>query len=172
MKKQLLSIALLLSVGSSQTMMALIASQQKSIPKTVSVGKKVTVPRKKLKGEVTTSGPLTVTQTPDGLELYMSAPGQGTVLVDGKEYATVYGTHTDVSTMPTHVTVGDSLHAQNFNGARFKQTNSSEEGAGAVNITHARGKVKITAKDAGKVKITDTTTGNAIKTLYVQEPTE
>lgn len=172
MKKQLLSIALLLSVGSSQTAMALIASQQKSIPKTAPVGEVVTVPGKKLKGEVTTSGPLTVTQTPDGLKLYMSAPGQGTVLVNGKEYATVYGTHSDVSTMPTHVTVGDSLHAQNDDGTRFKQTNSSDEGAGAVNITHSGGKVKVTAKDAGKVEITDTTTGNVVKTFYVQEPKE
>ena len=135
MKKQLLSVALLLFVANSQAMMAVIASQQKNIPTKMTVGETETIP-KKLKGKITTQGPITAIQDGANLKIHMHAAGEGKIHVDGKEIATVYGAHADISTTPTHLTLGNTIHAENSDGKRFEQINGKDENAGSVNISH------------------------------------
>lgn len=168
MKKQLLSVALLLSVGSSQPMMALIASQQKDIPNVVTTGETVVV-QKNLKGALTTQGPITANQNGNNLEIHMHAAGEGKIHVDGKEIATVYGAHPDIKAVPTVLSLGSPVHAENTYGKRFEQINAKDNNAGKVNISHKNGKVKITPKSEGKVIIADKETGEVVATLHVED---
>lgn len=168
MKKQLLSITLLLSVGSSQAMMAVLAAQQKSIPKVVKTGEPVVV-QKNLKGALTTQGPITAIQDGANLKVRMHGAGEGSIHVDGKKVHVVYGAHADIKAVPTVLSLGSPVHAENTYGKRFEQINAKDNNAGKVNISHKNGKLKITPKSEGKVVIADKETGEVVKTFHVKD---